>query len=60
MTQRGKRTWFERIMVGFGMILAALFFVIADGDKLFIFIGALLALSALLGLRRLVFRREPS
>jgi len=47
-------------MVGFGMILAAFFFVIADGDKLFIFVGVLSALSALLGLLRLVFRRKPS
>ena len=60
MTQRGKRTWFERMMVGFGMILAACFFVIADGDELCTFIGALLALSALLGFLRLAFRREPS
>jgi hypothetical protein len=60
MTQRGKRKWFERAMVGFGMILAAIFFVVADGDKLFNFMGVLLALSALLGLLRLVFRREPS
>ena len=47
-------------MVGFGMILAAFFFVIADDDKLFIFMGVLLTLSALLGLLRLVSRREPS
>lgn len=44
-------------MVGFGIILAALCFVIADGNKLFIFMGVLLALSALIGLLRLVFRR---
>jgi hypothetical protein len=60
MTQRGKRKWFERVTVGFGMILAAFFFVIADGDKLLIFIGVLLALSALLGFLRLVFRHGPS
>lgn len=59
MTQRGKK-WFERVLVGFGLILAALFFVMADGDKLFIFIGVLLALSALLGLLKLVLPREPS
>ena len=47
-------------MVGFGLILAALFFVIADGDKLLIFMGVLVGLSASLGLLRLVFRREPS
>ena len=46
-------------MVGFGMILAALCFVIADGNKLLIFMGMLLALSALLGLLRLLFRGEP-
>jgi len=47
-------------MVGFSLILAALFFVIADGDELFIFMGVLVGLSALLGLLRLAFRREPS
>jgi len=59
MTQRGKRKWFERVMVGFGMILAALCFVIAHGNELLIFMGMLLALSALLGLLRLPFRGEP-
>ena len=58
MTQRGKRTWFEPVMVGFGIFLAVLCFVTADGEKLFIFMGVFLALSALLGLLRLVFRRE--
>lgn len=60
MTQRGKGKWFEGVMVGFGLILAELFFVIADGDRLFIFMGALVGLSALLGLLRLILRRAPS
>ena len=59
MTQRAKRKRFERVMVGFGMILTALCFVIADGNELLIFMGMLLALSALLGLLRLLFRGEP-
>lgn len=60
VTQRGKRKWFERVMVGFGMILAALCFVIADGDKLLIVMGVLVSLSALSGLLRLVSSRERS